>query len=428
MMKDGGMHTAQRGIFYGWFIVAMALTIIAVGVGLMFSLGVFMEPLEQAFHWSRGEISQASLCAWVAFGLGSFLFGFLSDRYGTRVVVLIGGLMLGGGMLTLSRIDSLWHLYFFYGVLVGGGTGAFMVPLTSTVTCWFVHKRALMVALTNCGIGIGGTLFAPLTRYLVLAFGWRDAFFIYGLLVTAVILPLTWLIRHHPEEMGLQPYGGILSAGSASSPAYAFGEVLTMPALWIIATIHLLCCAAHSGPIFHMVSSAIDTGMDTLSAATLFAYASLASIAGRLGTGVLADCYGSKPILVTWLSMQATAIIFYLFASGSSSLTLVVLYFGFSYGGVMPLYAVVIREYFGARAMGASYGAVFLLSCFGMGMGAWLGGLLFDGVGTYEPMYRWSALFAAAGAFLALWVRPPPQVRPVGLGTRVLDASSSRST
>jgi MFS family permease len=107
-----------------------------------------------------------------------------------------------------------------------------------------------------------------------------------------------------------------------------------------------------------MVSSAIDTGVDTLGAATIFAYASLASIAGRLGTGVLADRYGSKPILVTWLGMQATAITLYLFASETSSLTLVALYFGVSYGGVMPLYAVVTREFFGARAMGASYGAV----------------------------------------------------------------------
>jgi predicted MFS family arabinose efflux permease len=280
-----------------------------------------------------------------------------------------------------------------------------------------------MVALTNCGTGIGGTLFAPLTRYLVLSFDWRDAFFIYGVLVWVVVLPLAVLIRNHPEDIGLQPYGGTLAALSTPSPTYAFGDVLAMPALWVIATVHLLCCAAHSGPIFHMVSSAIDTGVDTLGAATIFAYASLASIAGRLGTGVLADRYGSKPILVTWLGMQATAITLYLFASETSSLTLVALYFGVSYGGVMPLYAVVTREFFGARAMGASYGAVFLLSCFGMGVGAWLGGLLFDSAGTYDSMYKCSALFAATGAFLALWLRPPLQVRPVMLGTRVMGTS-----
>jgi MFS family permease len=298
-----------------------------------------------------------------------------------------------------------------------------MVPLTSTVMCWFTHKRALMVALINCGTGIGGTLFAPLTRYLVLSFDWRDAFFIYGVLVWAVVLPLTVLIRNRPEDLGLQPYGGTLAAISLSPPMYAFGDVLAMPALWIIATVHLLCCAAYSGPIFHMVSSAIDTGVDTLGAATLFAYASLASIAGRLGTGVLVDRYGSKPILVTWLGMQATAITLYLFALEKSSLTLVALYFGVSYGGVMPLYAVVTREFFGARAMGASYGVVFLLSCFGMGVGAWLGGLLFDSAGTYDPMYKCSALFAATGAVLALWLRPPLQVRPVMLGTRVMGTS-----
>jgi sugar phosphate permease len=177
--------------------------------------GCLYGALEQAFHWKRGEISQASLCAWVAFGLGSFLFGLLSDRYGTRVVVLTGGLMLGCGMLALSRMHALWHLYLFYGLLVGGGTGAFMVPLTSTIMCWFMHKRALMVVLTNCGTGIGGTLLAPLTRYLVLSFDWRDVFFIYGVLVWAVVLPLTVFIRNRPEDIGLQPYGGTLAAISS---------------------------------------------------------------------------------------------------------------------------------------------------------------------------------------------------------------------
>ena len=154
------MLASQRGIFYGWVIVATSMVITAIGVGLMFSLGIFMQPLEVAFGWGRGQIARASLFGWIAFGLASFLFGALSDRLGTRIVVMIGGLIFGAGMLALSRMQTLWQLYLWYGLLVGGGIGAFLVPLTSTVTRWFTRRRALVVSLANCGIGLGGTLFA----------------------------------------------------------------------------------------------------------------------------------------------------------------------------------------------------------------------------------------------------------------------------
>lgn len=411
------MQVTQQQFFYGWIIVAVAIIIIALGVGLMLSLGIFMQPLEMAFGWGRGQIAGASLFGWVAFGVASFLFGALSDRLGTRFVVMLGGLMFGAGMLALSRIQVLWHLYVLYGFLIGGGIGAFLVPLTSTVTRWFTRRRALMVAVTNCGIGIGGTFFAPLTRYLVMAHGWRTAFAIYGLLVWVVILPLTLLLRNRPQDIGLQPLGGAPIDVPQTPPVAeaTLRNILQTPAFWIIALVHLLCCAAHSGPIFHMVSAAIDAGVGTLAAATILSSASLASIAGRIGTGILADRFGSKTILVTWLFMQALAVVLYLFVGNYSSFTLLGVYFGLSYGGVMPLYAVVSRDLFGDRAMGASYGGIFFLSCIGMGLGAWGGGRLFDHTGTYETMYILSFLYGSAGAILALWLRAPRPQSPMAI-------------
>jgi sugar phosphate permease len=132
-------------------------------VGLMFSLSVFMEPLEQAFGWNREQIARANLYGWVVFGVCSFACGTLSDRFGTRWIVLCGGLLFGCGLLALSRMQTLWQLYLFHGGLIGGSIGAFMVPLTATVTRWFTHRRGLAVALVNCGTGLGGMLFAPLT-------------------------------------------------------------------------------------------------------------------------------------------------------------------------------------------------------------------------------------------------------------------------
>jgi sugar phosphate permease len=414
------MQTArQQGLFYGWILVAAALAIIALGMGLMFSLGVFMEPLEHALGWSRGQIAQANLYGWIAFGVFAFSFGMLSDRLGTRLVVRIGAVMLGCGMLGLSQMRQLWHFYVLYGLLIGGAVGAFNVPLTSMVTRWFVTHRGVAVALANCGIGVGGVLFAPLSRWLITSIGWRHTFFFYGLLVWAVVLPLTLLLRDRPQDMGLLPSGGT-SAQTATTPAtapatYTFTQVLTIPAFWVIALVHFFCCAAHSGPIFHMISAVIDAGIDKLAAATVFAMSSFASLPGRVGTGLLADRFGSKNILVTWLMLQAVAVLLYLLVGDFVGFATLGLFFGISYGGVMPLYAVVAREYFGARALGASYGAIFGLSCLGMGLGAWLGGRLFDSLGTYNGLYVLSFLFGSAGVLLAFWLRAPGQQHPVSI-------------
>jgi sugar phosphate permease len=406
------MQTAQQqGLFYGWILVATALTIIALGMGLMFSLGVFMEPLESALGWSRGQIAQANLYGWIAFGVSALVFGILSDRLGTRLAVRIGACMLGSGMLGLSQMSHLWQFYLLYSLLIGGAVGAFNVPLTALVTRWFTKQRGLVVALANCGIGVGGVFFAPLSRWLIMSFDWRTAFFVYGWLVWALVLPLTLLIRERPQDMGLLPYGTTPeTAGetpATGSTPYTFSQVLRIPVFWVIALVHFFCCAAHSGPIFHMVSAVIDVGVDKLAAATVFAMSSFASLPGRLGTGLLADRFGSKNILVTWLMMQATAVLLYLFVRDFGGFTALGLYFGISYGGVMPLYAVVAREYFGARALGASYGAIFGLSCLGMGLGGWLGGYLFDSLGTYAGLYVLSCLFGSAGTLLAFWLRAP---------------------
>jgi MFS family permease len=395
------MRLAPRErFFYGWVVVSASIVAAAITMGLMFSLGVFMEPLELTFGWGRGDIARASLFGWIAFGLSSFGFGALSDRLGTRYVVMIGGTMFGAGMLALSRMQSLWHLYLIYGLLIGGGNGAFLVPLTSTVMRWFNHRRAVVVALTNAGIGIGSTLIAPLTRYLVSLYDWRMTCVIFAALAWGIILPVASLILNRPQDIGLQPYG--VEARTASHPAAAvdtaFGQVLRSPAFWVIAFVHFFCCAAHSGPLFHMVSRVIDAGVPKLAAATVFSWASLASIVGRIGTGVLAERWGSKPVLIAWLFMQASAVLIYVFPRDYGSFTALAVYFGFSYGGVMPLYAVVARELFGARAMGASYGGIFFISCIGMGLGAWIGGWVFDYTGTYQLMYVLSFLYGSAGA------------------------------
>lgn len=405
----------QQGLFYGWVLVATACVIVGVGMGLMLSLGVFIEPFETTFGWGRGAIGQGILYGWIFYGSSSLLFGTLSDRLGVRRLVLIGGLMFALGLLALSRMQTLWHFYLAHGLLVGGGTGAFLVPLTAMVTRWFTRHRGLVVAIVNSGAGLGSMVFGRASRSLLLLTDWRTTLLLYGLLVLVVLLPLAWLVRDHPQDMGLTPYGGaepLLPAGTRQASA-TFGAVLSTPAFWLIALIHTLCCAAHSGPLFHMVSNMLDHGIAPLAAATVFALAGLTSIPGRIGTGLLAERYGSKPMLVLWLASQAVAILLYRLVETPLSFTLLAIWFGISYGSVMPLYAMVTREFFGPRVMGTSYGAIFFLSCLGMGLGAWVGGRLFDSLGTYQLMYLLGFGASAIGAVCAACLRPPrPQALP----------------
>lgn len=409
------MHPALSGprIFYGWILVAVACTIVGLGMGLMLALGVFVEPLETTFGWGRGAIGQGILYGWILYGVSSLLFGALADRLGLRRLVIVGSLMCALGLFGLSRMQTLWQFYLIHGLLVGGGTGAFLVPLTALVTRWFRRSRGLVVAIVNSGAGLGSMVFGRASRSLLLVTDWRMTLLLYALLVLVVVLPLALLVRDHPRDLGLEPYGGEEpESGDGASQDAGFGAVLRTQAFWLIAIMHTLCCMAHSGPLFHMVSNMLDHHIDPLAAATIFSLAGLASIPGRIGTGLLAERYGSQVMLVVWLASQAVVIGLYRLVETPLSFTLLSLWFGISYGSVMPLYAVVTREFFGPRVMGTSYGAIFLLSCAGMGLGAWVGGRLFDQAGTYQLMYLLGFGASAVGAICAVFLRRPQPLSP----------------
>src|SRR5262249_34561249 len=196
-------------------------------------------------------------------------------------------------------------------------------------------------------------------------------------------------------------------APAAPSPA---GQALRHPAFWLIALVHFGCCAAHSGPIFHMVSHAMDQGVAKMAAAVMLGLSGATSIAGRIGSGLLADRLGAKTALVAMLTLQALTLTTYLAAQQPSALFGVALVFGLACGGAMPLYALVTREYFGERVIGTAFGGVFFVSCIGMGLGAYGGGLVFDWLGSYWTLYVASTLIGAAAVVVALALQAP---RPI---------------
>ena len=375
---------SQRGLFYGWVVLAAAATVIAVAMGALFSLGVFLKPIEDTMRWSRSAISLVALINWFAMGLGSFVWGALSDRIGSRVVAAAGGFVLGLGLVLSSQVATLGQFYVTFGVLVGFAVGAFYAPLTATATKWFTASRGVAVGVVSAGIGLGTFLMAPVSRWLTSLFVWRVAMLLLGDLAWLVVIPLALFIRNAPGDVGAVALGG----RSAPQRDYSTAQVLRAPQFWAIALTHFACCAAHSGPIFHMVTHAIEQGVAGMMAATVFGVSGLSSIAGRIGCGLLADRVGAKRTLVAGLALQAVMVGSYLFT----------------------------REYFGEKVMGTAYGAVFLISTLGMGLGSFAGGWIHDALGTYAWLYISSTAVGVGAMALAFTFRRPGLLAQGALG------------
>ncbi|HET7340470.1 MAG TPA: MFS transporter, partial [Methylomirabilota bacterium] len=388
---------------------AASAAIVCVGMGALFSLGVFLTPMTEAMGWSRGAISTVALLNWLAMGLGSFVWGALSDRLGTRGVALAGGLLLGLGLVLSSQAQAVWHLYLSFGFTVGFAVGAFYAPLTATATRWFTARRGLAVALVSSGIGVGILAIAPLARALTSWWSWRVALLVLGDLAWLTVVPIALLIREQPGDVGAAAMGGAPGAGRE----FSMRQVLGAPRFWGIALTHFACCAAHSGPIFHMVTHGTDEGIGAMAAATALGVSGLSSIAGRVGGGVLADRFGARTTLVSGLALQAAMIVLYLVVRDVVSFYALAVVFGVAYGGVMPLYALVTRESFGERVMGAAYGAVFLVSTLGMGLGSFAGGVLYDRLGSYTWLYAGSFAIGTMAIVLAFTLRAPRLVPAV---------------
>jgi MFS family permease len=399
-------------VFYGWVIVGVGIVVTCVGFGAMLSLSVFLQPMVEVQGWSRTGIATAAMLNFLCMGVGAFMWGGLSDRYGTRAVVMCGGVLLGLGMVLASQASTLGQFQLLYGGVVGLASGSFYAPMTATTSRWFTRHRSLAVALVSAGLSVGSTVMAPLARWMITTYDWRTAMLVIGDLVWLVIIPAAFLVRNPPTP-------AVVPDATARGPELTIGQVVRTPQFAALAFTYFACCAAHSGPIFHMVTHAIDRGVPTMAAATVLSAAGLASLSGKIGCGIFADRVGAKRTLVAGLALQAVAISLYLFSGGLASFYGLALIFGFAYGGVMPLYAILVREYFGERIMGAAFGAVSLAATLGMAIGPLVGGWLYDAIGSYAWMFIGSSAIGVGAVAIAMTFRPPRTLAPPFLTPRV---------
>ena len=393
-------------IFYGWVVVGAGFVITCIGLGTAMSLGVFLLPITTAMGWSRTDVSTAAVITFLAMGAGSFFWGAMSDRYGTRSVLLCGGVLLGAGLMSASQAAQVWQFQLLWGLLGGLAAGAFFAPLTAIASRWFTRHRSLAVALITAGMGLGSMVIGPMARAIISVSDWRAAMFDLGLLALAVVLPTSLLVRNAPVEP-------LLASGlAADDKGFTVGQALRTPQFAAVSGTFFACCAAHSGPIFHMVSYAIDCGVPAMTAATVLGTAGVSSLVGRIVFGLTADRLGAKPTLVAGLLLQAASIQLYYFVQTPEAFYAVAMIFGLSYGGVMPLYAILVREYFGARIMGSMFGAVAMISTIGMAIGPFVGGFIFDHLGGYGWLYIGSSAIGLGAAAIAFAFRPPAAAAP----------------
>jgi len=389
---------------YGWVIVGVGILATSIAQGAMISLSIFLQPISQTMGWSRAEISAAAFLSWISMGVGSLVWGALSDRLGTRTVVLTGGAILGLGMVTASRAQSLVSFQILFGVLVGLAAGSFYAPMMAVTTRWFTKHRSLAVALVSSGIGVGSMTVGPLARWITTSYDWRVAMLVIGDLAWLLIIPAALLLRRPPPLPGASGPG---SVRGVEGHEFTVAEALRTPQFAAIALTHFACCAAHSGPIFHMVTNAIDHGVSAMAAATVLSLASFASLGGRIVCGLIADRVGAKQTLLVGLALQAASVSLYVFTQSLASFYMLALLFGFAYGGVMPLYAILLREYFGGRIIGTALGAVAAVSTLGMALGPWAGGWLYDTFGSYFWLFIGSFGIGLGAAAIAITFRPP---------------------
>src|SRR6476659_1313248 len=294
---------------YRWVIVAAGGVLGCVAIGGMFSLPVLLQPIVRDTGWSVAGVSSAMTIGFLAMACCSMAWGTLSDRWGPLPVVLTGSTVLAASLLLASQASSLFAFQFIFGVMVGGSIAAIFAPMMATVTGWFDTHRSLAVSLVSAGMGIAPMTMAPLAAWLVSNHDWRTSMQIVALVVAAIMIPVSLLVRRPPALAS----GASAPSNAPGEPDMTLAQALRSPQFIILLATHFFCCATHSGPIIHTVSYAISCGIPLVAAVTIYSVEGLAGLGGRIAFGLLGDRFGAKRVLVIGLLVQAFGALAYVF-------------------------------------------------------------------------------------------------------------------
>jgi MFS family permease len=394
---------------YRWVIVAAGGLLGCVAIGGMFSLPVFLQPIARETGWSVTGISSAMTIGFLAMACTSMIWGTLSDRLGPLPVVLTGSVVLAASLGLASLATSLVAFQFIFGLLVGGSIAAIFAPMMACVTGWFDTHRSLAVSLVSAGMGMAPMTMSPLAAWLVSNHDWRTSMQIVALVVGAIMIPVSLLVRRAPALES----GASVASGEAGQAEMSLAQALRSPQFIILLLTNFFCCATHSGPIIHTVSYAVSCGIPLIAAVTIYSVEGLAGMGGRIAFGLLGDRFGAKRVLVLGLLAQAFGALGYVFVRDLAAFYTVAALFGFIYAGTMPLYAVLARENFPLRMMGTVIGGTAMAGSLGMATGPLAGGLIYDTFASYAWLYIGSWIMGLGAFLIMMTFRPVPAARTV---------------
>jgi MFS family permease len=392
---------------YRWVIVAAGGLLGCVAIGGMFSLPVFLQPIARDTGWSVTGISSAMTIGFLAMAFTSMAWGTLSDRLGPLPVVLTGSIVLAASLGLASIATSLVAFQFVFGLMVGGAAAAIFAPMMATVTGWFDTHRGLAVSLVSAGMGMAPMTMSPLAAWLVSNHDWRTSMQLVALVVAAIMIPVSLLVRRAPAL----EKGASAALHAPAEPEMTLAQALRSPQFIILVLTNFFCCATHSGPIIHTVSYAISCGIPMIAAVTIYSVEGLAGMGGRIAFGLLGDRFGAKRVLVFGLLAQAFGALGYVFVRELAAFYAVAALFGFLYAGTMPLYAVLVRENFPLRMMGTVIGGTAMAGSLGMATGPLAGGLIYDTFASYAWLYVGSWIMGLGAFLIIMTFRPVPVAR-----------------
>ncbi len=362
---------------YSWMRLGITLLIAVMGNVGMWAIIVIMPEVGAEFGAGRAEASLPYATTMIGFALGNMVIGRAVDRWGMTTALSGAAVLIAIGY-ALAALSPTIMVLSLVQLVVGFGTASCFGPLIADISQWFDRRRGIAVAVAASGNYLSGAIWPVLLGWLAADAGWRWIYMVLAVLTLVIVLPLAQLLRRRlPVEATAQ--------AEAKSASRAMATGFTPRQLqWMLGLAGIGCCVAMSMPQVHIVALCVDMGFGPAVGAEMLSLMLLGGVVSRLLSGLLADRLGGVRTLLIGSALQCLALFLYLPAGGLVSLYLVSLVFGLSQGGIVPSYAVIVREYLPAREAGARVGFVLMMTILGMALGGWMSGWIYDVTGSYQ--------------------------------------------
>jgi MFS family permease len=379
---------------YSWFRLGVSLALSTLGGIGLWAPVVALPIVQQEFGVDRAGASIPYTLTMIGFGIGGVLMGKIADRFGIIVPLFIGTLLLGLGFVAAAQSTSYWSYIAAQAGLIGlFGVATTFGPLVADVSLWFQKQRGIAVAIVASGNYLAGAMWSPLLTRAIETYGWRTSFWVIGVLCVVLMLPLTLLLRRR-ATLDEKPSPTAGASTATGTPA--------LQALLVLAG--LACCVAMSMPQVHIIAYCGDLGYGAAAGAKMLSLMLGFGVVSRLLSGYFSDKIGGVGTLIIGSVMQCLALLFYIPFDGLASLYVVSALFGLSQGGIVPSYALIVRDNFPAKEAGFRISLVLTSTVFGMALGGWLSGEIFDKTGSYTWAFAHGIGWNLLNLSIALWL------------------------